>query len=155
MIDKDLFLQIIDMTPLVSIDLIIEDKKGKVLLGKRINKPAQGFWFVPGGRIRKNEKISDAFERISETELGASVFIEDAKLFGTYDHIYDDNFHGEQGINTHYVVLAYKVTLKDGAIDKEDIVTDDQHEEFRWWSVDDLLSDAEVHPNTKAYFKAG
>ena len=63
--DKE-FLNIIDKTPLVSIDLIIENPQGKILLGKRCNKPAQGYWFVPGGRIQKNETLEQAIRRISK-----------------------------------------------------------------------------------------
>jgi GDP-mannose mannosyl hydrolase len=99
-VKKDKFLDIIDATPLVSIDLIVEDSQGRFLLGKRLNRPAQGYWFVPGGRIRKNETLADAMARISSTELGAALDINKARLLGAYDHIYDDNFHGLEGINT-------------------------------------------------------
>ncbi len=51
--DSTVFLKVIDAAPLVTIDLIIRNPKSDVLLGKRLNRPAQGFWFVPGGRIRK------------------------------------------------------------------------------------------------------
>ncbi len=36
------FVKIIYATPLISIDLVLEDSRGRVLLGKRINRPAQG-----------------------------------------------------------------------------------------------------------------
>ena len=84
MIDKETFLQIVDSTPLVSIDLILENQQGKVLLGMRNNSPAQGYWFVPGGIIRKNERLYDAFKRISSVELGAELIITDAKLIGAF-----------------------------------------------------------------------
>jgi colanic acid biosynthesis protein WcaH len=147
--NSDKFLQIIDATPLVSIDLVLEDTDGRVLLGKRINRPAQGYWFVPGGRIRKNESLSKAIERISITELGTKVLISNASLIGAYDHIYDDNFKSFGGINTHYVALAYKVYIKDS----QNIEFDDQHSEMKWWAKDELLNDQSVHNNTKAYFK--
>lgn len=57
------FLEIVRLTPLVSIDLIVLDQAGDVLLGRRVNRPAQGMWFVPGGRIRKDETLADAFKR--------------------------------------------------------------------------------------------
>ena len=142
------FLKIIDATPLVSIDLILENPQGKILLGKRSNRPAQGYWFVPGGRIQKNEKLADAIKRISLTELGFEITLDDSELLGAFDHIYSDNFSGVDGINTHYVVLAYKVSLK---IDIE-IVCDDQHSEIKWWHKRDLSGSTEVHQNTKAYF---
>ena len=149
MIDNKQFLTIIDATPLVSIDLILEDQQGNILLGKRRNRPAQGYWFVPGGRIRKNEKLADAIKRISLTELGTEITLDDGQLLGAFDHIYDDNFSGVEGINTHYVVLAYTIKLKDDF----SIVTDDQHSEMKWWQLDALLDSPDVHDNTKSYFR--
>jgi len=148
MMNDKRFLEIIDSTPLVSLDLILEDRDGKVLLGKRVNRPAQGFWFVPGGRIRKNEKLADAIKRISLAELGTAIPISDASLLGAFDHIYSDNYFGEEGINTHYVVLAYKVNVRGGL----EMVPDSQHSEIKWWSKQDLLDSHDVHRNTKAYF---
>ncbi len=145
--DKN-FLDIIAATPLVSIDLIVRNAEGRVLLGKRVNRPAKNYWFVPGGRIRKNEKLAEAMQRISKTELGVTLTIDPVKLLGNYEHIYEDNFFGEEGINTHYVVLAYEYSLEESMR----IKLDDQHSDAKWWKVRDLLNSPEVHENTKAYF---
>ena len=145
--DKD-FLNIIAVTPLVSIDLIVKNRTGNVFLGKRVNRPAKGYWFVPGGRIRKNEHLHEAMERISESELGVTITSDAAKLVGAYEHIYDDNFFGEKGVNTHYVVLAYECHLENGI----QITLDHQHSEAKWWRIEDVLRSSEVHENTKAYF---
>ena len=59
-LDKSTFTTVIDSSPLVSIDLVVLDREGNVLLGERLNRPAQGYWFVPGGRITKNESLADA-----------------------------------------------------------------------------------------------
>ena len=58
-----LFSSIIEHAPLISMDLVVRDMAGNVLLGKRLNRPAQGYWFVPGGRIRKGEHFDAAFSR--------------------------------------------------------------------------------------------
>jgi len=68
MLDDQIFKTVIDATTLVSIDLIAENN-GKILLGKRKNKPAQGFYFTTGGRIYKNEHINDAIKRIAKCEI--------------------------------------------------------------------------------------
>ncbi len=141
------FLHIVDATPLVSIDLILRNESGEVLLGRRANRPAQGMWFVPGGRIRKNERVNDALKRISQRELG--VTIGQAKLLGVFDHIYPDNFLGAPGVNTHYVVLGMEAELPGGLT----FTVDDQHEELKWWAVKELLGEPSVHENTKAYFR--
>lgn len=148
MMDDKQFLTVIDSTPLVSIDLIIENTDGNYLLGKRVNRPAQGFWFVPGGRIKKNELIATAIERISTTELGQNFSLADAELLGSYDHIYNDNYAGAPDINTHYVVLGYKIVLTEAF----ELSIDEQHSEMKWWSKEALLKDSNVHKNTKLYF---
>lgn len=142
------YLNIVAATPLVSMDLIVKNDEGQVLLGKRMNRPALGYWFVPGGSIRKNERMVNAFERISRSELGHPLKLEEATLLGVFEHLYEDNFLGEANIGTHYVVLAYECRLDTGA----QIVLDGQHSEARWWRVDELLDSASVHVNTKAYF---
>ncbi len=149
MIDKNSFLQIIDSTPLVSIDLILEDQQGRILLGKRTNRPAKGFWFVPGGRIKKNERLEEAIKRISSTELGTEINFSQAQLIGVFDHIYQDNAYEADGINTHYVSLGYKVKITDDFL----IKPDSQHSGIKWWSKDALLNDSHVHQNTKKFFQ--
>lgn len=146
--DKTQFLDIIELTPLVSIDLIIENDAGEILLGKRTNKPAQGFWFVPGGRIRKNERLSEAFQRITVNELGVNMDFDQATLLGAYDHIYQDNAFSKEGVNTHYVALGYKIALPLGVSIKHDA----QHSALQWQSIDNLMNNEQVHINTKNYF---
>lgn len=146
-LDKETFLKVIDSTPLVAIDFIIENDDKKILLGKRLNKPAQAYWFVPGGRIRKNETIQTAFNRILKTELGLEWDFNKAKLHGAYDHIYEDNFASEKDINTHYVVIAYKLNLNGDQL----LHFDEQHSELRWMSETELMEDKQVHANTKNY----
>lgn len=66
------FATVVRSTPLISIDLIVENTPGEFLLGKRLNRPAQGYWFVPGGRVQKDEPLHVAFERLTETEPGVT-----------------------------------------------------------------------------------
>jgi len=68
-LNKDEFAQVVRNTPLVSIDLIIRDPDEHVLVGLRTNEPAKGKWFVPGGVVRKYERLADAFARIFKAEL--------------------------------------------------------------------------------------
>jgi colanic acid biosynthesis protein WcaH len=141
------FLQIVDVTPLVSIDLIIRNECGAMLLGKRRNRPALDCWFVPGGRIRKNERVAEARSRISKCELG--VVVTEARLIGVFDHLYEDNFLGAVEVNTHYVVLCFAGQLPARA----SVTPDNQHSELRWWPVEELLANPAVHEYTKAYLR--
>ncbi|MCC5450284.1 GDP-mannose mannosyl hydrolase [Rheinheimera sp. UJ51] len=145
-LDNSTFSTVLDSTPLVSIDLLIENTKGEILLGERKNRPAQGYWFVPGGRILKNESLAAAFARLTLAELGESFSLSEASLQGPYDHFYDDSVFGETP-STHYVAIAYRLKVTSlNALPKE------QHSGYRWFSLAELLSDNAVHQHTKAYF---
>src|SRR5277367_6321025 len=85
------FRDVVKNTPLVAIDLVITDPSGAILMGWRENEPAKGTWFVPGGRIRKDEKIADAFERIIRTETGLAKGLTDSRFGGVYEHLYSTN----------------------------------------------------------------
>ena len=64
LLSPDDFYSVVRLAPLVSIDLIIRNARGEVLLGLRNNEPAKGFYFVPGGIILKQERLHEAFARI-------------------------------------------------------------------------------------------
>ena len=112
MLPIDTFKTIIKNTPLISIDLIVYNQKGEVLLGKRNNRPAQGYWFVPGGRIQKNESMIAAFKRLTLNELGTEFCLSQAELIGPFEHFYTDNV-SEENFSTHYIALGYRLVIND------------------------------------------
>ena len=143
------FLAVVSHTPLISIDLIVHDGQGRFLLGRRVNKPAQGSWFVPGGRVRKDESLDDAFARLIYEELGLTELVRtEADMLGVYEHFYDDNFSGTNGVSTHYVVLGYRLRQAQ----RLPHLPLDQHSDYRWASADEILLDETVHDNSRAYF---
>lgn len=146
---EETFKTVVSSTPLVSIDLLVRNASGEVLLGERLNRPAQGFWFVPGGRIVKDEPLARAFLRLTEEELGVAVPMTQAEFLGPYEHFYTDNFSGED-FSTHYVVLGYAVELD---LDLA-ALPNQQHGRYRWWQVDELLASPEVHKHSKWYLDA-
>ncbi len=147
---KDEFISLIKNGPLVSIDLIIKNSAGEILLGYRNNFPAKNTWFVPGGRIYKNRRLDEEFLRISQTELGISIPRSSARFYTVTEHLYPgENTFDIPGIDTHYIVLAYVIDI----FEYEPKPADNQHSQFRWMSVDMLLQSKDVHDNTKDYFR--
>ena len=138
----DLFKTIIDNTPLVSVDLIVKHK-GKVLLGKRVNRPAQSYWFTLGGRVLKNEPIKSAIQRISKLELGI-IIDSSPKFIGVFEHLYDDSIF--DAVSTHYVNLAYEIEVSG----LEDLPMD-QHNEYRWFDLEELIQSSRIHKYIKDY----
>lgn len=149
-LDNVTFRTVVAATPLISIDLIIRNQDGAVLLGKRNNRPAQAKWFVPGGRIQKNERVDVAFKRLVTAELGIDVDISQARYIGLYDHLYPDSIWGEE-VSTHYVVNAFEVQLE---LDNS-LLPETQHNDYAWFAVDELLHTDDVHDHTKWYFIKG
>ena len=147
MLSEDVFKTIVASTPLLSIDLLVRNSENRILLGKRVNRPAKSSWFVPGGRVLKDESIEQAFTRLLKLELGMAKISGCFK--GVYQHFYDDNF-SEDSFTTHYIVLAYEVIF-DGDISKLPVA---QHNDYRWYSEAELLESDDVHIHTKWYLQA-
>ena len=148
MLPKETFSEIIRHTPLVAIDFVIKNDNQEILLGLRNNLPARNHWFVPGGRIYKNETIQAAKTRILQTEVGIKYEANSDQLIGLYEHIYNDNTFGMDGFGTHYVVSGWRIELAEFNVTK-----DSQHESLEWWPIADALENPKVHSLTKAYLK--
>jgi colanic acid biosynthesis protein WcaH len=144
MLDDQTFKTIISSTPLISIDLLVK-KDRKILLGRRINKPAQGYLFSTGGRVYKNETIDSAMMRIAKTELNIELKLI-PRFIGVFEHFYDDSIY--QNISTHYVNLAYEIE-----IEETPNLPTEQHNEYQWLTIDELLRSKQVHKHVKDYFK--
>jgi len=144
MLDNQTFKTVINSTPLISIDLLVK-KDNKILLGKRLKKPAQGYLFSIGGRIYKNEAIDGAMIRIAKDELNIELKLT-PRFIGVFEHFYDDSIY--QDVLTHYVVLAYEIE-----IEKTLNLPTDQHSEYQWLAIDELLKSKQVHKYVKDYFK--
>ena len=142
-LEGDVFRTVIEHTPLVSVDLIVK-RNGKVLLGKRVNKPALGYWFTLGGRVYKNERIKNAIRRIAEVELGIEL-ASTPKFIGVFEHLYDDGIFDH--VSTHYLNLGYEVDVSDlEGLPKA------QHSDYRWFGLEELMQSEEVHDYVKDYF---
>lgn len=147
------FRTVVAATPLVSIDLVVQNSSDEVLLGQRLNRPALGFWFVPGGRIQKNETLDAAFRRLTLEELSLVFDRNQARLLGVYEHFYADSVFGagETNPDTHYVVLGYHLQLGG---DVELSPPAEQHRHYRWWTIAEMQNSAEVHVNSRVYLAA-
>ncbi len=152
-LDYETFRSIVANTPLVSIDLVIQNCSGEVLLGQRLNRPAKGVWFVPGGRILKNETMDAAFSRLTRVELGKAFQRSAARMLGVYEHFYANSVFGEsgEGPDTHYIVLAYQLVLAEGEVLQPSHA---QHDAYRWWPLTEVQTSEEVHENTRVYLDA-
>lgn len=107
---------IVENVPIVSVDLVVECPEG-IVLGKRANEPAKGEWFVPGGRVRKGERLEETVHRIAQEELNIDIEIQES--LGTFQHFYETS---EVGREKHYVAHGFHVWTETADFD-----LDEQH----------------------------
>lgn len=139
------FKTVVEYTPLVSIDLVTI-YQDKVLLGRRVNKPALGYYFTTGGIVRKNESFREAQKRIAKDELGIEL-TKELKFIGVFEHFYDDSIF--DSVSTHYINHGYLLELDIALVN----IPREQHSEYKWFTIKELLQSDEVHDYVKLYFK--
>jgi len=83
------------------------EREGKVLLGKRANKPYQNKWDLPGGRVNPRELLEDAIKR--EVHEETNLTISNLKLDRAY------HYPGNEG--SPAIFLLYQVNSFRGQIE--------------------------------------
>ena len=147
---KDYY-QKVKLSILVSFDINVIDKEKRILLGKRKNNPAKGYFFTPGGNVYKGESFEKAIRRISKRELGFEISPKEVHLNGVSSQIYKNNFK-DSHFSTHYYTFNFSYRLKKNQKINETIFLK-QHSAIKWMKKENLLKDKEVHIYVKNYFK--
>jgi len=104
--------------------LVLNNKKNKVLLGKRINCFASGTYGMPGGRACTNEKLQMAAKRELKEETG--LISKKLKYLGVVRDIYSDHT---------FVHFAYLCTDYEG---KVALIEKDKCEGWEWYMFNKL-----------------
>ncbi|BAC89027.1 NUDIX domain-containing protein [Gloeobacter violaceus] len=122
-IPQPLYDQILANLPIACVDVAIV-AQGAVLLVKRKVPPAMGQWWVPGGRVLKNEMMKDAARRKAFEEVGIECHV--GPIIHTAETIFPD---GPSGIPIHSInscFFLYPVAAVGAP------VLDRFHEEYLW-----------------------
>ena len=141
--------------PLVSVDWVVTNPDGQLLLGHRINAPARDWWFTPGGRIRKNEALAQALQRIGRDELGLEAdfcaqLAGQARLMGAWDHFYQDSALSSSA-STHYVNLPHWLALSWTDIERLALPVGEQHSAWQWLALAEAVHHPLVHSQVQPY----
>jgi len=102
---EELFLFISGITPLINVDLLIQDDSGHTLLTWRSDQFYGPGWHVPGGIVRFKETFADRIRLVAKGELGAVVDFDPTPVF-----VHESIVPGrrERG---HFISLLYKCRL--------------------------------------------
>jgi len=102
---EELFLFVSTLTPLVNVDLLIQDDAGRTLLTWRDDAFYGPGWHVPGGVIRFQETAAERLRAVARLELGVDVESDPAPVAV---HELIDAGRRERG---HSIALLYRCRL--------------------------------------------
>ena len=117
-------------------------KNNKVLLVRRKNPPAAGFWAIPGGRLKWGETLQQAAEREIKEETG--VIIKAGEIAWVFEVIDRDE---ESLVRFHYVIIDLHSKYLTGTPQANSDAL-----QARWIGKNDLLRE-EIHPRTLEFLK--
>ncbi|MGD0281076.1 MAG: NUDIX domain-containing protein [Dissulfurispiraceae bacterium] len=101
----EVFYYISRTTPLVNVDLLIKDEKGRTLLSWRNDQYAGKGWHVPGGIIRWRETFETRIRKVAEIEIGADIDFDVTPI------AINQCIHYERDVRSHFISILYKCFL--------------------------------------------
>lgn len=161
MLPVDELMAAVRALPLVSMDWVLTDPQGRLLVGWRLNAPARGSWFTPGGRIRKGEALMAGLQRVACEELGVSAeaaakWTSRATLMGAWDHMYPDAAFSPD-TPTHYVNLPQWLALTQAEVDTltQCLPVGAQHSHWQWMPLTQAATQSHAHVKPYAHWLTG
>lgn len=112
---EELFLFLSRVTPLVNVDLLIQDHSGRTLLTWRSDRFYGPGWHVPGGIIRFQETAANRVRAVAQRELGTAVECDAAPV------LVHENIMPSRRERGHFISLLYRCRLASDL---------DQHRQF-------------------------
>lgn len=122
----------------VGVSVIIINKKGQVLVGKRKGSHGEGMLSVPGGHLEYLESIKNTCDRELLEEIGVIPEGEYMSI-GLSEDIFDDNTGTKQfEAKLHYITLYFVIDNVDS--DKLEVknMEPDKCESWDWVDISDL-----------------
>ena len=102
----DVFYYISKTTPMINVDLLIQDEKKRTLLAWREDLCAGVGWHIPGGIIRFKETLHQRLQKVAQLEVGVEKIDFDPKPLDINEIILEDS-----DIRGHFISILYRCFL--------------------------------------------
>jgi 8-oxo-dGTP diphosphatase len=113
--------------PRVGVGVLVFNKHGQILLGKRLSSHGAATWSPPGGHLEFGEDFAACALRELREETG--LIAEDASFIGITNDIFWEN-------NKHYISIFMRVMCPCDQL--PEICEPDKIMEWQWFSLDTL-----------------
>lgn len=140
---EELFLYVSRITPLINVDLLIKDEKGRTLLSWRNERYTGVGWHVPGGIIRFKETLETRIKKVAETEIGVDL------SYNPIPMAINQLIHPRQNIRGHFISVLYQCFLGSTFIPRNIGCSSNDNGYIAWHETcpDPLLSFHEIYRN--------
>jgi len=125
MISREKYSEIIEILPILCVDIIIKNSRDEYLLIKRANEPLKDEWWVIGGRVLKGETLRQAAERKVKEEVGLTA--PNFNLTGYYEDVFEKNPFGLPTV-LHSVSVVFSTSI----CESESVQLDGQSSEWKF-----------------------
>ncbi len=102
---EEVFEYISRTTPLINVDLLVKDDRGRTLLAWRDDRFTGKGWHVPGGIVRFQESLEARIQKVAETEIGTQVRFDPEPIALNQIILPDRTIRG------HFISILYKCYL--------------------------------------------
>jgi colanic acid biosynthesis protein WcaH len=123
-LSKAVYRRMLSVMPVVCVDMVVVCDDQFVLV-KRANAPHQGKWFVPGGRMTKNETLHEAVQRKLFEETGVRAAA--PQLIAVAEHFNVPGYLANQ--DTHILSFAFLTRVRR----RVPLRVDGQSSDARWF----------------------
>ena len=125
LIPAEHYVKIVELLPILCVDIVVQNRRGEYLLVKRANQPKKGQWWPMGGRVLKGETLEQA--AIRKTREESALQVKSVQPLGYFETVADANpFELPFPYHTVSVVFAAFVD------DQQKIILDDQSVEWKY-----------------------
>lgn len=127
-LSSELYRQAVARLPIFTVDIFLVDLTTKrYVLVLRKTRPAQGVYWLPGGRLLKGEEFFEAARRKCIQEMGIS--IKPQAILGVYNLIFPDSAWECAGHTPSVLILATC------SPESESVMLDEFHQNYKWVSL--------------------
>jgi len=102
---EELFLFVSRITPLINVDLLIQDDEKRTLLTWRSDRFYGPGWHIPGGIIRYKETAADRVRMVARRELGVEVDFDPTPI------LVQESILPDRRDRAHFISLLYRCRL--------------------------------------------
>lgn len=102
------YTKIIEILPILCVDVVAQNACGECLLIKRVNEPKKNRWWVIGGRVLKGETLEQAAIRKVKEETG--LLVKNVRPIGYFELKDGTNPFGLL-FEYHTVSIVFKTTI--------------------------------------------